>query len=136
MIAHEIIAHLRMCCDGKQSIEDFEEWFDSASWNIHRFGIEPLTNAVFEIEAVLSKYIRGQVEESAVRASFVAIGIGLQSALVALSPSMAHAGSLSIPRIFDISYGYYRKMPGELVAPWKGITMYAVVEQTLELSCA
>jgi hypothetical protein len=44
---------------GKISLEDFEDWFVSASWNVDKSGNQIAINMVYEIELWLSEYSDG-----------------------------------------------------------------------------
>jgi hypothetical protein len=136
MTAHEILAQLRLCSDAKLSIEDFEEWFDSASWDVHQYGVKPLTDAVFAIESILSDYSAGRADEGFVRRFFFVVGTSLESAIASLSASIASTGTLSAPRIFNLSYGSNPRAKNDLLPDWKGLTMCVVAAQKLELSYA
>jgi hypothetical protein len=41
---------------GKISLEEFEDWFVSAYWNVHHRNNEELTQMVYEIELRLAEY--------------------------------------------------------------------------------
>lgn len=37
-------------------LEDLEDWFSVESWNVHKWGSPAVDRAVFDVEAVFSKY--------------------------------------------------------------------------------
>jgi hypothetical protein len=73
----EFASRLRRCADG-QSIEDFEEWFDSASWNVHQENNEVLTDFVFRVESLLSAYAEGRLSGESVREQLKGLAIVLR----------------------------------------------------------
>ena len=67
MDANEFAKLLRLCADGERSIEDFEDWFDANSWNVHQQGDAELIAAVFEVEEIYSAYLDGRMSVEGVR---------------------------------------------------------------------
>jgi hypothetical protein len=65
--SREFAERLRACADGSASIEDFEEWFDSKSWNIHQQNDSELSSAVGRVEALYSAYYDHRLDECMVR---------------------------------------------------------------------
>ena len=63
----QLAAQAQACGAGSLSIEDFEDWFAEASWNVHRLGDSKLTDAVFEVEALFSELSAGRLSADAVR---------------------------------------------------------------------
>ncbi len=49
------------------SIEDFEEWFDHSSWNVHQQNDQRLTDTVFAIEAIFSDYYSMRLSTDSVK---------------------------------------------------------------------
>jgi hypothetical protein len=132
MSTDDLLIQLRKCSDGEESIEDFEGWFDSASWNAHRQHNEIVVKAVFGIEAVLGDYFDGKLDAISARRHLFSIGMFLQNAIFSLSASLAHGSVSSKPLQFDFSYGYSSEPRPILPIP----TMSVVAEHSLELSCA
>jgi hypothetical protein len=50
------------------SIEEFEDWFDRSSWNVHQQNDQRLTDAVFAIEAIFSDYYSMRLSADSVKA--------------------------------------------------------------------
>ena len=53
--------------------EEFEDWFVGASWNVHKWGARGLSDAVWEIEAALTRYHAHTITESQLREILVLI---------------------------------------------------------------
>lgn len=62
MDLYELARQLRACAGGL-SIEDFEDWFDLNSWNVHQQNDQDLTDAVFRVEALHSAYADGRLSD-------------------------------------------------------------------------
>jgi hypothetical protein len=132
MSTDDLLIHLRRCSDGEESLDDFEDWFDTASWNAHRHHNDTVVKAVFGIEAVLGDYLQGKLDAISARGHLFAIGTFLQNAVFSLSASLAHASVSSKPLHFDLAYGYSSEPRPILPIP----TMSVVAEHSLELSYA
>ena len=63
MDAKEFAERLR----NARTIEDFEDWFDSSSWDVHQQGDAALTAAVFEFEELYSAHLDGRMGPDSVR---------------------------------------------------------------------
>ena len=50
---------------GILSLQDFEDWFEEHSWNVHQRHDEGLTAAVFRVESLFSAYEEGRLEQEA-----------------------------------------------------------------------
>jgi len=44
------------------SLDEFEDWFSVESWNVHDHGDENLSDVVFSLESVFSRYYDGKVK--------------------------------------------------------------------------
>ena len=66
----ELASQLLASGSGQISIEDFEDWFDSNSWNVHQKGDQALIDAVFRIEELFSAYYDKRIDESGLQRSF------------------------------------------------------------------
>jgi hypothetical protein len=65
-LANELIA----CADGQISVEDFEEWFDQNSWNVHQQQEQNLIDMVFRVEALFSAYAGGRLDRQGLLREF------------------------------------------------------------------
>src|SRR5579864_5090324 len=79
LTAQELAQHLLASAAGRIPIEEFEEWFDLNSWNIHKQRDQGLIDAVFHVEESFSSYADGRIDESALRRSFEKIARELLS---------------------------------------------------------
>jgi len=77
--ARELAKRLLATADGRVTVEEFEEWFEEHSWNIHRQGDQGLIDAVFRAEEAFSAYSDQRIGESTLRDSFAEIARELMS---------------------------------------------------------
>jgi hypothetical protein len=75
--SEEMADQLRRCADGKVSIDDFEEWFASNSWNVHQQPDKHLTDAVFRVEYLVSSLNDGRLNAPEVLREFAALATGM-----------------------------------------------------------
>jgi hypothetical protein len=61
---------LEACAEHKVSLDDFENWFERNSWDIHKQSDPVLTRTVFRIESLLSALDDGRVIEADLMARF------------------------------------------------------------------
>jgi hypothetical protein len=60
--SEEMADQLKRCADGRESIEDFEEWFALNSWNVHQQQDKDLIDAVFRVEYLFSSLNDGRLK--------------------------------------------------------------------------
>jgi hypothetical protein len=63
----DIKARLRATVDRQLSLEDFEDWLDGASWNMHADSKRSAVQAAADALLVLSEYGLGHRNEGSVR---------------------------------------------------------------------
>jgi len=97
--ARELVDQLLASAEGKVSIEDFEEWFGSASRNVHQQQDQDLIDSVFHLESLFSDYSGNRIGRSELLRSFEAIAVELKAedagqceAAFALRPSNPRDG--------------------------------------------
>ena len=66
----DLANYLQACIDAEVSLNDFEDWFEEHSWNVHRRNDEGLTTAVFRIESWLTAWNEGRLSDEGIRANF------------------------------------------------------------------
>lgn len=72
----ELGNQLSACARGRVSIEDFEEWFDENSWNVHQQPNQRLIDVVFEIESLFSAHQGGRLNRQSLLHSLQEAMIG------------------------------------------------------------
>jgi serine/threonine protein phosphatase PrpC len=83
MLDHEQFSiRMRGCADGKIALDEFEEWFDAESWNVHQQLDQGLIDAVFQVESLLSAYNDGRIDCAAMQH-----GLGLIAAQLDHQPN-------------------------------------------------
>ena len=68
---NEIRSHIVDYIKNENSLEVFEDWFASASWNVHQFGSKDLQALVFDVENRLAEHSGNYVDEKALRHSLL-----------------------------------------------------------------
>ena len=115
MDANEFAKLLRLCADGERSIEDFEDWFDANSWNVHQQGDAELIAAVFEVEEIYSAYLDGRMSVEGVRRQMGRLADALRffapkGTLVEPDRVTVHEiGRREPSRAYSVSSGVYRQ---------------------------
>ena len=90
---------LQSCADAKSSVDEFEDWFEDSSWNVHQSGDRELTTAVFRIESWLSARNEGRLSDNAIRSRFG----DLANAIAPFAPKpIAREDRLIVTRRIDI----------------------------------
>ena len=65
MVLAQILDRIDQYLDTQLSLDAFEDWFSTASWDIHKQNDQSLIDFVFAIEALLSQYhLEGQDESN------------------------------------------------------------------------
>ena len=63
--ASEIVREVRRLLEGKTSLDDFEDWSASYSWNIRQRASKPVQDLAYLIELRMIEYGNGDMDESA-----------------------------------------------------------------------
>jgi len=99
MSAEEIRKQLASYVLRENSLESFEDWFVPNSWNVRQSSDEESQKLVFAIEAALSEYSGGHIDENVLRRNLsemagryaVTVIVGASS-----SPLIQHTGSSQV----------------------------------------
>jgi hypothetical protein len=67
--ANEIRARIAACVLREASLDDFEDWFVAATWNVQQTGSRELQNLVYTVEAKLAEHSGGHIDEPTLRKS-------------------------------------------------------------------
>jgi len=125
----EIRARLGGYLDGLVSLDDFEDWFLSDTWNSHLHSDEETMRMVHRIEGNLLDFSAGAITESSLRKEL---------ALVARPSVRRHwepvlcivkSGNISMPQEISLRWG-------SSYEPHLVLSMSVSVPVPLELSCA
>jgi hypothetical protein len=112
LTAEELAQRLLASAAGRIPVEEFEEWFDSNSWNVHKQRDQDMIDAVFHVEESFSSYADGRVDESALRRSLEEIAHELLShELVFLEEPYALADTENVTLDFTFTGGVQRIHP-------------------------
>lgn len=68
--ALEVQQQLTALVSGGLSLSDFEDWFVLHSWDVRRWGDEPVKELVFSVEGLLSEYSSGDLSRAQLLAGF------------------------------------------------------------------
>jgi hypothetical protein len=66
----ELANRLAACANGQIPVEDFEDWFDENSWNVHQQQNQGLVDAVFQVEALFSAHQSGLLNQQSLLQKF------------------------------------------------------------------
>jgi hypothetical protein len=81
----QLADRLHVCAMGELSIDEFEDWFEEASWNVHQSNDEKLIGAVFGIESLFSALSGGRICEQELLAEFATRAKKMESEWLARS---------------------------------------------------
>jgi hypothetical protein len=115
MDAYDLLGKMQDCCRGAISVDQFEGWFDSASWNAHKDNV--LSECVFSIEALFSAYLGREINDIEFRRELFLCGMALQTRLKQLAEAISTPGSLSTTCVLTLAYGSMPEMTDLRVSP-------------------
>jgi hypothetical protein len=100
---NEIKPRLREVIDGGKSLDDFEDWLASASWNMHQQDSEAAQGLAAAIELRLAEYSSKHLDPEGLRSELLAL-MGLVPADSTVTAS-SHSGQSRVISRYVFSFG-------------------------------